>query len=72
MTYLLYLWGRIANTKAGKLTIQCWFKSYAEQLGIRLTPHTLRHTFASHLANKGMPLECIQTLLDYEELRQTQ
>ena len=30
-------------------------------------PHTLRHTFAAHLAMKGMPLSCIQVLLGHEE-----
>lgn len=33
--------------------IQYWFKSYRKELGIRLSPHTLRHTFAAHLAKKG-------------------
>ncbi|MEK4023660.1 tyrosine-type recombinase/integrase [Sporosarcina sp. FSL W7-1283] len=63
--------GRYANTKVGVAIIQRRFREYADQLGIRLTPHTLRHTFAAHLANKGMPLECIQTLLGHEELKQT-
>lgn len=48
-----------------------WFKAYGKQLGFRVTPHTLRHTFAAHLAQKGMPLECIQTLLGHEDPHQT-
>lgn len=37
-----------------------------------MTPHTLRHTFAAHLAMKGMPLECIQVLLGHNGPHQTQ
>ncbi|GGI16594.1 tyrosine-type recombinase/integrase [Gottfriedia solisilvae] len=44
---------------------------YSKQLGFRVTPHTLRHTFAAHLAQKGMPLEYIQTLLGHESPQQT-
>ncbi|MFJ8063905.1 tyrosine-type recombinase/integrase [Psychrobacillus sp. NPDC096426] len=40
---------------------------YGEQLEMKLTSHTLRHTFAAHLAKKGMPLSCIQDLLGHEE-----
>lgn len=39
-----------------KGSIQYWFISYREQLGFYLSAHTLRHTFAAHLAMKGMPL----------------
>jgi site-specific recombinase XerD len=44
---------------------------YSKQLGFRVTPHSLRHTFAAHLAQKGMPLEYIQTLLGHEYPQQT-
>jgi site-specific recombinase XerD len=47
------------------------FLLYSEQLGFKLTPHTLRHTFAAHLAKKGMPLECIQVLLGHRKFDTT-
>lgn len=53
-------------------TIQNDFVEYAKQLEMHLTPHTLRHTFAAHLAIKGMPLECIQVLLGHDVPHQTQ
>ncbi|WP_339175178.1 tyrosine-type recombinase/integrase [Solibacillus sp. FSL R5-0691] len=63
------------NAKGAPLsvrTIQMRFQKYAKDLGISLTPHTLRHTFAAHLAIKGMPLMCIQSLLGHENLQQSQ
>lgn len=47
-------------------SIQHWFEGYREEMGIYLTPHTLRHTFAAHLAMKGMPISFIQVLLGHE------
>ncbi len=55
-----------------KRTINYQFDRYSEQLGFRVTPHVLRHTFAAHLAKKGMPLNGIQTLLGHEFPHQTQ
>ena len=52
-------------------TIQKKFKRYERELGFRMTPHTLRHTFAAHLAAKGMPIEGIQTLLGHVSPQQT-
>ncbi|TXC79032.1 tyrosine-type recombinase/integrase [Metabacillus litoralis] len=52
-------------------TIQGDFSNYRQQLHIEITPHTLRHTFAAHLAIKGMPIECVQVLLGHEKPNQT-
>ncbi|WP_407058471.1 tyrosine-type recombinase/integrase [Paracerasibacillus soli] len=35
-------------------------------------PYTLQHTFAAHLARKGMHLSSIQQLLGYVSLQQSQ
>lgn len=48
------------------------FQSYAKQLGFHVTPHTLRHTLAAQLAQKGMPLEAIQKLLGHDDPHSTQ
>lgn len=53
-------------------TIQLKFETYTKMIGIHISPHTLRHTFAAHLAMKGMPLECIQVLLGHNSPHQTQ
>lgn len=48
------------------------FISISKKLGFRVTPHMMRHTFAAHLSQKGMPLESIRILLGHEDIRNTQ
>lgn len=48
------------------------FRKYKKELGIHVSPHTLRHTFAAHLAMKGMPLVGIQALLGHARPEYTQ
>jgi site-specific recombinase XerD len=51
--------------------VEEWFRYYSKSLGFKLTPHTLRHTLAAHLAQKGMPLPCIQELLGHDNSQTT-
>ena len=74
--------GKITNTlflnsRGDKLTRQGFFKILkllALEKGINkdISPHTIRHSFATHLINNGADLRSVQTMLGHENIETTQ
>jgi integrase/recombinase XerD len=66
----------ISNRKTAMSPVQFWrlIRAAALQAGITkpVTPHTLRHSFASHLVQNGADLRAVQEMLGHSSIATTQ
>ena len=65
------------NSRGQRLTRQGFWlilKNYAQRAGVEtnITPHILRHSFATHMLRGGAPLRNVQELLGHASIATTQ
>lgn len=66
-----YLFSNQRGEPISRCLVELHFRRYTNTLGFKVTPHTMRHTFAAHLAEKGMDFTHIQELLGHENINST-
>jgi integrase/recombinase XerD len=67
--FLQHRGGRLSRSGFWKIVKRC-----AERAGIRkkISPHTLRHSFATHLLERGADLRAVQTMLGHVSVTTTE
>lgn len=73
-----YVFINVSNNKTGsklhRNAVEALVKDYAHKAGLekKVTPHTLRHSFATTLLKKGADIRSVQTLLGHASITTTQ
>ena len=67
------VWLRMTGAKpVSSQMVEVWVKRYGEMAGLKVNPHLLRHTFATHMVKNGADIAVVSKMLGHAFLQTTQ
>jgi integrase/recombinase XerD len=67
-----WVWVSRMGRRVSGAAVAVRVKGSGKAAGLKVTPHQLRHTFATHLVAKGAPVEVVSKMLGHTRLEMTQ